>query len=164
MACWRSTMTSSTITTRTTDFGSYVKSLCHDIAEIQAAPSGAVTLTCDSEAFILDLDTVTALGIVVAELVTNSYDHAFPGGTGSTTVSVRRDAGAVDMAIMTVSDDGTGFKVNGASKRQGIGLVRRLVEQVRGTVTLDSDHGTVWTIRFPTVVAEVPAGGNLDAA
>jgi two-component sensor histidine kinase len=142
--------------TRTTDFGSYVKSLCHDIAEIQGAPAG-VTLSCDSEALILDLDTVTALGIVVAELVTNSFDHAFPSGTGSTTVSVRHDARAADMAIMTVSDNGTGFKVNGASKRQGIGLVRRLVEQVHGTVTVASDHGTVWTIRFPTAIATVAA-------
>jgi two-component sensor histidine kinase len=149
--------------TRTTDFGSYVKSLCHDIAEIQGAPAG-VTLSCDSEALILDLDMVTALGIVVAELVTNSFDHAFPGGTGSTTVSVRHDVRAVDMAIMTVSDNGTGFKINGTSKRQGIGLVRRLIEQARGTVTLDSDHGTVWTIRFPMAVALAPAGGNLDAA
>jgi two-component sensor histidine kinase len=148
--------------TRTTDFGSYVKSLCHDIAEIQGAPAG-VTLSCDSESLILDLDTVTALGIVVAELVTNSFDHAFPGGTGSTTVSVRYDARAADMAIMTVSDNGTGFKVNGASKRQGIGLVRRLIEQVRGTVMLDSDHGTVWTIRFPTVIAPEPEQSHLAA-
>jgi two-component sensor histidine kinase len=106
---------------------------------------------------------VTALGIVVAELVTNSFDHAFPGGTGSTTVSVRYDARAADMAIMTVSDNGTGFKVNGASKRQGIGLVRRLIEQVRGTVMLDSDHGTVWTIRFPTVIAPEPERSHLAA-
>jgi len=63
--------------TRTTDFGSYVKSLCANLAEIQAAPDGSVTLTCDSDAIILDLDVVTALGIVVAEVVTNSYDHAF---------------------------------------------------------------------------------------
>jgi two-component sensor histidine kinase len=31
--------------------------------------------------------------------------------------------------------------------------VRRLIEQVRGTVILDSDHGTVWTIQFPTATA-----------
>jgi two-component sensor histidine kinase len=55
-------------------------------------------------------------------------------------------------------DNGTGFEVNGTSKRQGIGLVRRLVEQLRGTVTVDSDHGTVWTIRFPTPIA--PASGG----
>src|ERR1700721_801349 len=63
--------------TRTTDFGSYVRSLCANLAEIQGAPSG-VTMSCDSEPLILDLDVVTALGIVVAEVVTNSYDHAFP--------------------------------------------------------------------------------------
>ena len=54
--------------TRTTDFGSYVKSLCLNLAEIQASAGRRVTLTCDSEAIVLDLDVVTALGIVVAEV------------------------------------------------------------------------------------------------
>ena len=139
--------------TRTTDFGSYVKSLCLSLAEIQAASNGAVTLTCDSESLILDLDVVTVLGLVVAELVTNTYDHAFPGGKGSTVVSVRRAVGDVDMATMTVSDNGKGFEAKAEGKRHGVGLVRRLVEQLRGTVKLDSGHGTVWTIRFPTMIA-----------
>lgn len=139
--------------TRTTNFGSYVKALCLNLAEIQAAPDDTVTLTCDSELLVLDLDVVTALGIVVAELVTNSYDHAFPAGRGSTTVSVRRAAGDVDMATMTISDDGEGFKPKTESKRHGLGLVRRLIEQVNGTAMVDSDHGTVWTIRFPTMIA-----------
>jgi two-component sensor histidine kinase len=139
--------------TRTTNFGSYVKALCLNLAEIQAAPDDTVTLTCDSESLVLDLDVVTALGIVVAELVTNSYDHAFPAGRGSTTVSVRRAAGDVDMATMTISDDGEGFKPKTESKRHGLGLVRRLIEQVNGTAMVDSDHGTVWTIRFPTMIA-----------
>jgi two-component sensor histidine kinase len=34
--------------TRTTDFGGFVKSLCLNLAEIQAVSDGAVTLTCDS--------------------------------------------------------------------------------------------------------------------
>jgi two-component sensor histidine kinase len=135
--------------TRTTDFGSYVKSLCGDLAEIQAAPASGVTLTCDSDSLILDLDVVTALGIVVAELVTNSYDHAFPGGKGSTSVSVRGAAKNDDMATMIISDDGKGFEAEKGSKRDGLGLVQRLIEQVRGTVMVDSDHGTIWTIKFP---------------
>jgi two-component sensor histidine kinase len=134
--------------TRTTDFGGYVKSLCINLAEIQAAPRGSVTLTCESDAIVLDLDVVTALGIVVAEVVTNSYDHAFPDGkTGSIAVSVRRTD--TDIATMTISDDGTGFLANTESKRHGLGLVRRLVEQVRGSVIVDSDRGTVWTIKIP---------------
>jgi two-component sensor histidine kinase len=134
--------------TRTTDFGSFIKSLCLNLEEIQAVPDG-VTLTCDSDSLILDLDVVTALGIVVAELVTNSYDHAFLGGKGATIVSVRRATGDEDMATMTISDNGKGFRAKAESKRHGLGLVRRLIEQVRGTAMVNSDHGTIWTIRFP---------------
>ena len=134
--------------TRTTDFGSYLKSLCLNLAEIQAAPGGGVTLNCDSDAIVLDLDVVTALGIVVAEVVTNSYDHAFPDGRkGSISVSVRRENG--DAATLTIGDDGTGFLPKAENKRHGLGLVRRLVEQVRGSATVDSGHGTVWTINIP---------------
>jgi len=134
--------------TRTTDFGGYVKSLCLNLAEIQAAPDGGVTLTCDSEAIVLDLDVVTALGIVVAEVVTNSYDHAFPDGKrGSIRVSVHRAEG--DVATMIISDDGAGFQAGIENKRHGLGLVRRLVEQVRGSAILKSDHGTVWTVNIP---------------
>jgi two-component sensor histidine kinase len=134
--------------TRTTNFGGYIKSLCVHLSEIQGAADDRVTLTCDSDAIVLDLDVVTALGIVVAELVSNSYDHAFPGGKkGSILVSVRRNDG--DFTTMRISDDGTGFKPKAESKRHGLGLVRRLVEQVRGSVTVDSDHGTVWTIKIP---------------
>jgi two-component sensor histidine kinase len=141
--------------TRTTDFGGYVKSLCHNLAEIQAAADGSVTLTCDSDAIVLDLDVVTALGIVVAEVVTNSYDHAFPDGRrGSIAVSVQRAEG--DVAIMTIRDDGAGFSAKTESKRHGLGLVRRLVEQVRGSAIVASVDGTVWTIKIPVEREPLP--------
>ena len=136
--------------TRTTDFASYVQSLCLNLAEIQDSPGGGVTLACESDTIILDLDVVTALGLVVAELVTNAYDHAFPGLEGSINVSVRRDPDDAGTATLTIRDTGAGFRPQTESKRHGLGLVRRLIEQVRGTVILDSDRGTVWTIQFPT--------------
>ena len=134
--------------TRTTDFGSYMKSLCTNLAEIQAVPN--VTLSCNSEPLPLDLNAVTALGIVVAELVTNSYDHAFPDGNGAIFVSLQRESGDDAMATITIRDSGPGFSATSENKRRGIGLVRRLVEQVRGTATVNADHGTVWTITFAT--------------
>jgi two-component sensor histidine kinase len=147
--------------TRTTDFGSYVKSLCVNLAEIQAAP-GSVTLACDSDAIVLDLDVVTALGIVVAEVVTNSYDHAFPGGKGSITVSVHH--GEDDIATITISDNGIGFSPKTENKRHGLGLVRRLVEQVRGSAAVRSDHGTVWTVKIPVERVALPPEPSRRAA
>jgi two-component sensor histidine kinase len=142
--------------TRTTDFGAYVKSLCDDLAELHAASVKGVTLSCHSDTLLLDLDTVTALGIVVAELVTNSFEHAFPNGKGSTSVSVLRGAKNRPMATMVIRDDGKGFKAEKGSKRRGLGLVNRLIEQIRGTVKLDCDHGAIWTIKFP-VKSPAPA-------
>jgi two-component sensor histidine kinase len=135
---------------RTTDFGVYAASLCQNIAEIQATN---VVLKCECDPLMLDLDTVTALGIVLAELVTNAYEHAFPEDDGSITVTVRapaKDGG--DVASITVSDTGIGFTPEFASKRHGLGLVQRLIQQLRGTVVSQSDEGTVWTIKFPVTM------------
>ncbi len=137
--------------TRTTDFGGYVTSLCFDLAEIQASPAGGVRLVCDAAPLPLGLDTVTALGLIVTELVANGYDHALPEGSGTIAVSVRRDAGD---AVMTIADSGPGFAPATEGKRHGLGLVRRLAEQVRGTAKRAFDRGTVWTIRFPVAPTE----------
>jgi two-component sensor histidine kinase len=142
--------------TRTTDFGSYLKSLCLDLAELHAAQHGRVTLSCESDVLTLDLDVVTALGIVVTELVTNGFDHAFPSGNGAIMVSLRGAAAETGLATMTISDNGTGFTPNIQSKRHGLGLVRRLIEQVSGTVTVESDHGMTWTLKIPTVHSTGP--------
>jgi len=53
------------------------------------------------------------------------------------------------MATLVIKDDGPGFEVNPGSKRHGLGLVRRLAEQVRGTASVAANKGTVWTISFP---------------
>jgi two-component sensor histidine kinase len=146
--------------TRTTDFGRYVKSLCVNLAEIQGVDRH-VTLSCESDAIILDLDAVTALGIVIAELVTNTYDHAFPDRKGKVAVAVRAATRAGEMATITISDDGTGFELKTEGKRHGLGLVRRLIEQVRGTIALESNHGTAWTIRFPMTLPAYESAPSL---
>ena len=104
-----------------------------------------MTLTCDGkpERLLLDLDSVTSLGIIVAEIVSNAYLHAFPKREGAIHVALRPSATG---AILTINDDGVGFVEPPSSKRHGLGLVRRLMEQVGGTVSLASDHGTQWTL------------------
>jgi len=140
--------------TRTTDFGSYVKSLCADLASIHA--ESAIGLECTSDTLVLDLDAVTALGIVVTELVTNSFEHAFPGGKGEIKVSVRRHPNDNEATII-IADNGIGFTPDPLSKRHGLGLMRRLIEQVGGTVVTASNEGTVWTISVPITIAMQPA-------
>jgi two-component sensor histidine kinase len=140
---------------RTTDFGTYAKALCLNISEIQG---GDVVLECHCDTLMLDLDTLTALGIALAELVTNCYDHAFPAGGGSIAVTMTTAAlTAGNFATLRVSDTGSGFEPEFDSKRHGLGLVRRLIEQIRGTLTVDSRLGTTWNIVFPVSALSYPA-------
>ncbi len=136
--------------TRTIDFCEYLKALCVNISDVHAPSDGSIRLECSSDTLLLDLDVITALGIIVAELVTNSFDHAFPTGKGQIRVSLSLDDGGDGhMATMIICDDGSGFVPDAESKRHGLGLVRRLSEQIGGSATIESDHGTIWTVRFP---------------
>lgn len=141
---------------RTIDLGEYLKSLCGSLPRLQTEQHTRVELTCVVEPLLVDLDTVTAIGMVAAETVSNSYEHAFQDAGGSINVSLHRSEMA-DRAILIVSDDGSGFVEQPGSKRHGVGLVRRLIEQVHGTVELHSERGAAWTFRFP-----VMAGGTIS--
>ena len=130
------------------EFGAYLASLCASIESLQTVKRSGIALTCRSEPIFLDLDCVTALGLITSELVSNSYDHAFPGGQGTINVSLLQ-SGSGNEGTMVVADDGIGFTEPGDSKRHGLGLIRRLMQQIGGTASLRSNRGTEWTLRFP---------------
>jgi two-component sensor histidine kinase len=135
---------------RTTDFGSYIKGLCASLSEIQDS-TGDIKLTCESDVVYLNLDVVTALGILVAEVVANSYEHAFPDGKGTIDVTAHLSSERPGMMTLIIRDDGSGFEVMPGSKRHGVGLVRRLAEQANGHAAVDGTHGTVWTVELPVM-------------
>jgi two-component sensor histidine kinase len=136
---------------RSIDFCAYLEALCFNLAEVQAPADGCIDLQFKGERVMLDLDMVTALGIMTAELVTNSVEHAFPQNRGTISVALHYDAASA-IATMTIDDDGVGFTPVAASKRNGIGLIYRLSEQVGGSADVRSQDGTHWTITFPVAV------------
>jgi hypothetical protein len=54
-----------------------------------------------------------------------------------------------DVGVVVVADDGIGLVDPPATKSHGVGLVKRLMEQIGGSATFRSDQGTEWTLRFP---------------
>jgi two-component sensor histidine kinase/CheY-like chemotaxis protein/putative methionine-R-sulfoxide reductase with GAF domain len=130
------------------DFGEYLSSLCPSLAAVEMGQHPNVKITCHCDCFIVDLDTTTSLGLIVTELIANSFEHAYPDGTGTIRVSLIADPQG-EYATLSVSDDGAGFIDDGSSKRHGLALVKRLVEQIKGSLTLDSAHGTKWILTVP---------------
>jgi two-component sensor histidine kinase len=141
---------------RTINLGAYLQSLCSGLTELHGEERGDVKLSCRTEPVVVDLDTATALGIIVAELVSNAYGHAFSVAAGTITVALPRpDRG--DEAELTISDDGAGFEEDAGSTRYGLGLARRLAQQIGGTIERRSERGTIWAIRFPVGEYQAPA-------
>lgn len=145
---------------RTVDLGEYITSLCVSLPELQLNPHKAIKLICAADSLFIDVETVTVLGMVVAEAVSNCFKYAFHDNRGTINVSLRRSE-TEGKAFLVVRDDGCGFAEQPGSKRHGVGLLRRLVERVNGTAELSLDHGAVWTFRFP-VGAPAPPGRLVD--
>jgi two-component sensor histidine kinase len=135
---------------RTIDLGEYLKALCASLPGLQDQPNSQINLTCVTDVVRTDLDTVTAMGMVVAELISNSYEHAFTPAGGNIAVSLCWPEGSGE-AVISVRDNGSSFVERPGSKRHGVGLVRRLMHQVQGSATMRTDGGAVWDLRFPVV-------------
>jgi two-component sensor histidine kinase len=133
--------------TSTIDLSKYLRELCSSLPKLQDGRTGNVDLECHVESMMVPLDSATALGMAVAELVTNGYRHAFPDDREGTIVvtAIADDSNA----ILMIRDDGVGFDTTAATSRRGLGLVRQLVEQIGGTVCVRSEVGTLWTLIFP---------------
>ena len=129
------------------DLGTYLCALCKSLPALQPGRAHPVTINCHADAVLMSLDSVASLGMVLAELVTNSYDHAFPERAGTITVSLEHNGST--RATLSVSDNGIGLVPAESSAQRGVGLVQRLVEIVGGTYLIRRDAGTEWIITLP---------------
>jgi two-component sensor histidine kinase len=134
--------------TSTIDLGPYLQELCSSLPKLQDSRPGQVDLECHLDSIMLPLDSVTALGLAVAELVTNAYRHAFPADREGM-IMVTLASAEAGTAVLLIQDDGVGFERTAATSRRGLGLVRQLIEQIGGRLEVRSEVGTLWTLIFP---------------
>jgi len=130
------------------DFGGYLHDLCSNISN-SVVHDADVTVTVDAEPANIAIDTVIPLGMVVNELVTNAVKYAHgPGERGAIHVRFGREKSDL---VLIVSDDGRGLPSEEKSKTGGLGMtmVRSLVVQVGGALTVNRGPGAAFTIRLP---------------
>lgn len=108
-----------------------------------------VTVRKYIEDHTMDSKTLYPLGIIVNELMTNTYKYAFPDGReGSITISFsRREDGSMELVFQ---DDGVGMPVSVGEKSKGFGLqlVDLLAKQIKGKIEIDGGMGTRFSIVF----------------
>jgi two-component sensor histidine kinase len=131
------------------DFADYIKSLA-SVLFASYGLSSNIKHSINVEDVLFDIETAIPCGLIVNELLTNSIKHAFPRDrTGKIIINLHRDE--EENFILTVSDNGVGFPEDIDFKNTdtlGLQLVNTLVGQLDGTIELNEDEGTEFTITF----------------
>jgi two-component sensor histidine kinase len=133
----------------------YAARLTEELARTYAIDPAHITLETELEDVWVGLDTATPCGLLLHELLTNCFKHAFPEGrTGRVRVALR--AAAEQTLMLRVGDTGCGFPDDldfRATDSLGLQLVGALAEQLQGTIALERAEGTHFTLLFPLLTS-----------
>ena len=136
---------------KTFDIEPFLKELLANIMG-GAAPAG-IKLKVEACPLVVDLDFAVPLGLLVTEMVTNSLKHAFSNGEGEIAVTLRSETG--ERVNLTVADNGQSHapELEAAPKAgAGTNIIRKLVTQLSGEMTVRRDGGTTADVVMPLPV------------
>jgi len=139
------------------DFSGFLKMLVTQLAD-QYGKQTTVKVELNLSEIFLDMDQAIPLGIIINEVISNSFGHAFnykgskvlEDGSWKLTIDFFQKEG---YCHLRVSDNGKGlpklFNLE-KTKTNGLPLVQVLVnDQVSGTLEIESKRGTSIKITFP---------------
>lgn len=133
------------------NFPEYVKSLITNLYSSYSINKEKINIKLNVENATFNIDTAIPLGLIINELVSNSFKHAFPNGqTGEISVDIRHLEG--NNYRLMVNDNGIGFDPKATySKTLGLNLVNALTEQIGGKLEIRSDSGSLFSITFSNI-------------
>lgn len=119
------------------------------IDNVKAGAGPRVQVIADLADVTVDKDAAAPLGLILNEVLSNCFKHAFPDGrTGTVAVSLKRVDG--DRVQLLVEDDGVGF--DAAVPARGIGrkLIAGFAKQLGGDFAFSSQGGgSKFSLTFP---------------
>jgi PAS domain S-box-containing protein len=130
------------------DFSLYIRDLTYQLK--RAYPiSKNIELVINSEGVYLGVDRAIPCGLIINELVSNSFKYAFKDGRkGSIYIELTQHENEY---TMIVSDNGAGLPITidfRESDTLGMILISTLSDQLDAKVEIDRAEGTKFTFRF----------------
>ncbi|MBN2736507.1 MAG: response regulator [Spirochaetales bacterium] len=131
----------------------YVQELIILFKEVYAGKNDKLKIEYSVKDFSIIIDVALPIGLILSELLTNSYKHGFPGKTkGEIVITLSKEE---DSILCTYKDDGIGMDENSDPLQSGtIGMliVKNLVEeQLLGSIQkLPSEKGISYSMCFHT--------------
>ncbi|MCX2743198.1 PAS domain S-box protein [Mangrovivirga sp. M17] len=117
----------------------YLEGLILNLRKSNLNTTCHVNLITEIDSVIVSTDMAMNFGLLINEIVTNSFQHAFPGrDEGKINVSLDKKDNKIELNI---HDDGVGFEKDNIHESMGIELIKMFAQQLRGELNIDSIPG-----------------------
>ena len=141
------------------DLADYVRSLSRELFQAHNIRSGRVDLIIQADSAVyVDINRATPCGLILNELISNVFKHAFPGDEPGKLEIIIRETKNAEIEIV-VRDNGLGLPADidiHQPRSVGLHLVEGLVvNQLGGQIEVRRDAGTEFRIKFPLLFTEM---------
>ncbi|MBT8280376.1 MAG: tetratricopeptide repeat protein [Muriicola sp.] len=119
----------------------YIESLVNSVQSVFKKGGHNINITIDAEGVELDIDRAIPFGLILNELVSNSFKYAFPEdkNNGKIYIHLRKNG---DQGYFEYTDNGIGLPDDSeerANSSMGIRLMNRLVNQLQSNLNIDKN-------------------------
>lgn len=133
------------------DFQTYSNELITYIRQTNFTGNKNITINQEIENIQFNIDTAIPLSLIINEIITNCYKHAFKNKTeGTISISIKKQIN--DSYELIIEDNGNGLPENFTSfentKSVGFDLIQGLCQQIDGEIEITSKKGTKINIQF----------------
>ncbi len=129
------------------DFGEYIHDLISSLANTFP---GDIAVKFELDTIFIDNDIAIPCGLILTELVSNSFKHAFPDKNNGVIEIILQKTEANGFALV-VRDDGVGIPEELIGKKSdslGLSLVHSLVRQLKGEISFETQVGSSVSMIF----------------
>jgi len=132
------------------NFTEYIINLSQNLIHSYSNFDNEVKLNLDIQDVFLNLDLAIPCGLIINEIVSNALKYAFDEKTEGGEISIKMSLDKDDL-VLKIGDNGKGLPKNidyRNTESLGLQLVVTLTDQLSGTIELNSEKGTNYTIIF----------------
>ncbi|WP_235606836.1 PAS domain S-box protein [Syntrophotalea acetylenivorans] len=142
----------------------YVESLVSQLRQVFQGPEQQIECRSVIGDISLDIAQVIPCGLLITELLSNAYKHAFTDGSNGTIIVSMMKSGR--QLSLSVADDGVGLPADLDCRHTatlGLQLVTALTNQLNGTLEVKRDGGTLFRVTFASEVASAQQRTHQDS-
>lgn len=132
------------------NFSEYVVNLANNLLHSYSNIEQEIKLILDIQNVFLNLDLAIPCGLIINEIVSNALKYAFVEKQSNPEISISMESNGEDLKLV-IGDNGRGLPPEidyRNTESLGLQLVVTLTEQLNGTIDLNTQKGTTYTIIF----------------